>query len=70
MLFISDKTEDKVLANEVLRRALDHGCSDEQIFHDSDPGSPKSSLARPSTTTNPSTMPPYNPASSPPAPTT
>ena len=39
MLFISHKTEDKEIANEVLRRALEHGYSDKQIFLDSDPGS-------------------------------
>ena len=39
MLFISHKTEDKDVANEVLRRALEHGYSDKQIFLDSDPGS-------------------------------
>ena len=39
MLFISHKTEDKVIANEVLRRALERGYSDKQIFLDSDPGS-------------------------------
>ena len=39
MLFISHKTEDKDIANEVLRRVLAHGYSDKQIFLDSDPGS-------------------------------
>ena len=39
MLLISHKTEDKAIANEVLRRALEHGYSEKQIFLDSDPGS-------------------------------
>ncbi|MCY2978559.1 MAG: toll/interleukin-1 receptor domain-containing protein [Planctomycetota bacterium] len=39
MLFISHKTEDKAIANEMLRRTLEHGYSVKQIFLDSDPGS-------------------------------
>lgn len=39
MLFISHKTEDKDIAREVLRRVLERGYSDKQIFLDSDPGS-------------------------------
>ena len=39
MLFISHKSEDSAIANEVLRRALEHGYSAKQIFLDNDPGS-------------------------------
>jgi len=39
MLFISQMTEDKAIANEVLRRAREHGYSDKQIFLDGDPSS-------------------------------
>jgi hypothetical protein len=39
VLFISHKTEDKAIANEVLQRALARGYSAKQIFLDSDPGS-------------------------------
>ena len=39
MLFVSHKTEDKAIANEILRRFLERGYSDKQIFLDSDPGS-------------------------------
>jgi len=39
MLFISHKTEDKAIANEVLRRALEQGYTEKQMFLDGDPDS-------------------------------
>lgn len=39
MLFISHKSTDKAVAEEVLRRAIQHGYDKKQVFLDSDPGS-------------------------------